>query len=59
MVNLEEIMGENKRFYEPPMMTIKNISFNDIIVTSDPTKKETQGYGTIPGEPSLDDNEDL
>ena len=34
MVNLEEILGENKLFYEPPRMTIKRIDFSDILTTS-------------------------
>lgn len=56
MVNLEEMMGENKRFYEPPRMTIKRIDFTDVIVTSNQQNlTEDKDYTQGNGDDQLDD----
>jgi len=49
MVNLEEIMEEGKRFYVSPRMTIDEIDFADVIVTSEqpPIQQDEEGNNDI------------
>lgn len=57
MVNLEEILESEKKPYTCPIMVVKKIDFSDILTTSG--KDETVNNGVLPGEPTLDDLEDL